>query len=123
VVVTCDPRDLASDAPRDYLEHPVLIVEVLSESTEAADRHSKWLNYQKLESLQEYVLVDQKQRWVELYRKTDAGWLQEMRVFKHDVVELKSVGLQLPVAQIYESVDLPEFEGVQDPGFGSGPVT
>ena len=51
---------------------PCLIVEVLSPSTEILDRREKRLNYQTLPSLQEYVLVSQKELKLEVYRKNEA---------------------------------------------------
>jgi Uma2 family endonuclease len=100
VVVTCSPADLASDSPRDYVEAPVLVVEVLSDSTEPVDRRAKLLSYRRLESLQEYVLVDQNKPWVEVYRRTPAGWTQD--VFEiGDSVRLASVGLELPMVELY----------------------
>ena len=74
VVVTCAPGDdLASGAPKDHIESPSLIVEVLSPSTEAIDRREKMLAYRHIENLREYVLIDQDRRWVEVYRRAGSG--------------------------------------------------
>lgn len=100
VVVSCDPRDLAPEAPQDYLEAPQLIVEVMSPATEAIDRREKWLAYRQLESLQEYVLIDQGRRWVEVFRRTPAGWTQAVYT-DAEVVALASVGLALPLVELY----------------------
>ncbi len=100
VVVSCDARDLAADAPQDYLEAPRLIVEVLSPATETIDRREKWLAYRRLESLQEYVLIDQARRWVEVYRRTPEGWAQDIHT-DAEVLELASVGLALPLDELY----------------------
>lgn len=100
VVVSCDARDLAADAPQDYLEAPQLIVEVLSPATEVIDRREKWLAYRRLASLQEYVLIDQARRWVEVYRRTPFGWTQDIYT-DAEVVDLASVGLALPMAELY----------------------
>ncbi len=100
VVVTCDPRDLAADAPKDFLEAPTLIVEVLSPATEHIDRREKLLAYRRLESLTEYVLVDQEKAWVEVYRRTPAGWTQDI-YSAGETVELASLGLTLPMTEIY----------------------
>ncbi len=100
VVVSCDARDLAADAPQDYLEAPRIIVEVLSPATEAIDRREKWLAYRRLASLQEYVLIDQARCWVEVYRRTPSGWAQDIYT-DSEVVELASVGLALPIAELY----------------------
>lgn len=73
VVATCAPGD---DDP--YVVHsPALIVEVLSESTEAVDRREKRVNYQKIPSLREIVLVAQLERRVEIYRRQPDGWTAE----------------------------------------------
>ena len=69
IVVTCDPQD----NDRYVKTHPNLIVEVLSDSTETTDRREKLVNYQNLESLQEYVLVSQNEIKVEVYRKDPQG--------------------------------------------------
>lgn len=78
VVVTCSPEDLSSDAPKDRVEAPGLIVEVLSPTTEAIDRREKMLAYRHIESLREYVLVDQERRWVEVYRRAGSGWVADL---------------------------------------------
>jgi len=70
VVATCDPSDLNPDAQEDFLEAPKLVVEVLSDSTEAVNRREKLLSYRRLPSLQEYVLIDQNKAWVEVFRRT-----------------------------------------------------
>jgi len=100
VVVSCDARDLAADAPQDYLEAPRLIIEVLSPSTEVIDRREKWFAYRRLESLKEYVLIDPARRWVEVYRRTASGWAQDIYTGA-EVVELVSVGLALPMSELY----------------------
>lgn len=78
VVVTCAPGDLADDAPKDHIESPSLIVEVLSPTTEAIDRREKMLAYRHIETLREYMLVDQERRWVEVYRRTGSGWVADL---------------------------------------------
>jgi Uma2 family endonuclease len=66
VVVTCDPRDRLTP---DYVSHPLLVAEVLSESTAAFDRGRKFAAYRKLESLQDYVLVDLAAQRIEVFRR------------------------------------------------------
>ncbi|MDD5387982.1 MAG: Uma2 family endonuclease [Gallionellaceae bacterium] len=100
VVVTCDATDLGPDAPKDYVEAPKLVLEVLSDSTEPVDRREKLLSYRRLESLEEYVLIDQNKAWVEVYRRTPAGWVQE--VYEAGAsVRLASVDLAVPLADLY----------------------
>lgn len=100
VLVTCDAGDLSPDAPKDYVEAPKLIVEVLSDSTEPVDRREKWLSYRHLPSLLEYVLIDQKRSWVEVFRRTPAGWTQDIYE-AGEAVRLESVALTLPMTELY----------------------
>jgi Uma2 family endonuclease len=108
VVVTCAPGDLAADSPKDYIASPSLIVEVLSPTTEAIDRREKMLAYRQIESLREYVLVDQERRWVEVYRRTESGWVADM-YSPEDTVTLNLVNLKsgaapldIDMAELYE---------------------
>jgi len=100
VMVTCDPQDTG----KYYKTYPCLIVEVLSPSTADLDRREKRLNYQSLPSLQEYVLVDQEEMKIEVYRPNDAGNWSGQILEKNDILELKSVGLTLAMADIYDEV-------------------
>lgn len=100
VVVTC--RDLDNDD--DVLRLPSLIVEVLSSSTEAADRGYKFEDYKKLPSLQEYVLVHQERACVEIYRRR-TNWGQE--TFEPDAeITLESVDATVGVSAFYRRVRL-----------------
>jgi Uma2 family endonuclease len=80
-----------------------VIVEVLSPSTEDFDRGRKWLHYQRLPSLEEYVLVSQMEERVERYRRLDAdAW--EYRDFTSGMIELRC-GAKLDIESLY--ADLP----------------
>ncbi len=100
VMVTCDPQD----TEKYYKSYPCLIVEVLSPSTQDLDRREKRLNYQSLASLQEYVLVSQTEMKVEVYHPSEAGYWSRESLGKEDCLELKSVGLSLTMADIYDEV-------------------
>lgn len=100
LLVTCD----RNDNERYFKTSPNLIVEVLSDSTTTTDRREKRINYQTLESLQEYVLVSQDTIRVEIYRRDDNGnWTVET-LDQDDNLQLNSVGLSLTMADIYEDV-------------------
>ncbi|MDP2822370.1 MAG: Uma2 family endonuclease [Sulfuritalea sp.] len=101
VAVTCSPRDLAVDAPAYYLEAPCLIAEVLSDSTERIDRREKLLAYQQMESLNDYLLINQDKREAEHYRRTAEGWQRDI-LGPDDTLVLPSLGLELSVDRIYE---------------------
>ncbi|HXG91014.1 MAG TPA: Uma2 family endonuclease [Blastocatellia bacterium] len=100
VVVTRDPQDTG-----DYFKtRPCLIIEVSSPSTAVTDRREKLLAYQKLDSLREYVLIAQDEVKVEFYARDREGhwWLHTLD--PKGELRLKSVGLTMPIAEIYDDV-------------------
>jgi Uma2 family endonuclease len=105
VFVTCHEQDLKTDM---VFRHPVVIVEVLSNSTQAYDRGQKFAAYRRLPSLKEYVLVDPDTQRVEVFRRN------ERELFElHDQtglleLTLASVAARLPMAEV--------FDGVEEPG-------
>ena len=101
--VCCDPSD------RDdlFLSRPCFIVEVLSPSTALIDRREKRASYTTLESLREYVMVDQDRMFVEIYRHESSGWRGYLLNQPSDVVESSCLGLHVSLQQIYEGVELP----------------
>jgi len=82
-------------------EQPVLVVEVLSESTTAHDAGEKWRDYQSLESLQEYVLISQECMDVRVYRRGESGWVLSIYT-DGALIPLDSVKLEIPIERIYE---------------------
>jgi len=86
-----------------FTENPILLVEVLSDSTRRIDETEKRLAYMQIESLEEYVLIAQDFVQIEMIRKSD-GW-KSSKYFLGDEVTFSSIGLTLPVADIYEGVD------------------
>lgn len=100
VLVTCDPRDSDLKGPEDFVEHPSVLIEVLSPTTERTDRLEKLNAYRLLPSLQEYVLVSQDARRIEVFRREGKGWLHTA-LGTGDTLDLTSVGLQVPVDEVY----------------------
>jgi Uma2 family endonuclease len=103
VVVTCEPKD----SDRFFLNYPCLIIEVLSPSTEAIDKREKRLNYQTLDSLQEYILVSQEEINIEIYRKNKVGKWSVQTISKDEELSLESIDLILVTSDIYEEVFKP----------------
>lgn len=103
VMVTCDPRDREFEYFKCY---PCLIVEVLSDTTEAFDRGRKFTDYRHLESLQEYVLISQDTISVECFRRNDQGRWELYPYGKGETVHLASVNFECAIAQVYEDVAL-----------------
>jgi Uma2 family endonuclease len=108
--VTCDERDRFNKKQKNY---PCLIIEVLSESTEAKDRGVKFANYQTIQSLQEYVLISQWEQRVEVFRRSDKFWLLQTYT-TGETIELQSINTQISIDAIYESVDLSELNSELD---------
>ena len=102
VVVTCDARDRLTP---DYVSHPLLIAEVLSESTAAFDRGRKFAAYRKLESLQDYVLVDLAAQRIEVFRRDPENHWVLYDYARGDHVELAPLGLRLPVDELLEDTE------------------
>lgn len=93
-MVSCDEADRAREVA---IQAPCLIVEVLSDSTAAYDRGTKFAAYRRLASLQEYLLVDIDARRMELFRREPVGWVLHEPVGEGDaaVLPLTSIGLEL----------------------------
>lgn len=108
----CDPVD---DGDR-YTISPCFIVEVLSPSTASIDRREKRLAYLTLPSLDEYVIVDQDQMRVEVYRGARGPWAAQRLTEPEDVLEITCIGLKLALRDIYVDVKLPPLE-IREPDF------
>lgn len=83
--------------------NPVLLVEVLSESSEAYDRGAKAAHYRRIPSLREYVLVSQREPLIEVYRRNEQGRFELFESHAGESVELASVGATLSVDAVYEN--------------------
>ncbi|MGB3296696.1 MAG: Uma2 family endonuclease [Phormidesmis sp.] len=103
ISVTCDERDKTTT---QYITYPCLIVEVLSESTEAYYRGGKFRLYQNNPALTDYLLVSTQQIEMDLYHKNDAGeWI--IRPYKPgDIITLESINLSFPIEQVYRGLVL-----------------
>ncbi|OAI21844.1 hypothetical protein A1359_18885 [Methylomonas lenta] len=106
--VTC----AAADTADSFNSQPKLIIEVLSESTERYDRAEKFHHYRKLTSLEEYVLIAQDTQRVECYRRADA-W--DLHLYQQNQPAcFASIGLELPLADIYEGVVFAELPATNE---------
>jgi Uma2 family endonuclease len=103
VLVTCNPIDRELT---HYKQHPCLIIEVLSTTTEAFDRGDKFTDYQQLESLQEYVLVSQTRQRVDYFKRSPQGLWVLQSYYLGDILELTSINCSIPVVDIFEDVEL-----------------
>lgn len=105
VTVVCGKPQF-EDQKLESLLNPLLIVEVLSETTERYDRGAKCVAYRKLESVQECLLVSQDTAHVERYvRQPDGQWLITEANGLEDSVHLASVPAVLKLSEIYRQVE------------------
>jgi Uma2 family endonuclease len=105
VSVSCDGQDQEQE---DMIQHPCLIVEVLSTSTEAYDRGRKLAYYRECPTVQEYVLVDTQRQAVEVFRRGKNNLWTYHAFRQGDDVELASLGISFSIAKVYRNVVLPE---------------
>lgn len=101
VMVVC-----TQDSKEYYQEHPCVVVEVLSKSTEAVDRREKLIKYLNIASLQAYILVDSLARRVEGYYRSDDGW-KYLDVMGEGTVPIPCLETTLSLADIYRGLSLP----------------
>jgi len=104
ILVTCDARDRAPEASH-VKRHPLLIVEILSPSTEADDRGNKFSAYRMLDSLREYVLVSTEQRRIEVLRRDDTGHWVLYPFAPDEELEITSIDFRCAVAEVFEGVE------------------
>lgn len=104
VMVTYEQRDRTSAYFKRY---PCLIVEVLSPTTEAFDRGNKFADYRRLETLQEYVLINPQSLSLECFRRNCEG-LWVLYPYTQGEVHLASLNFRCPIVDLYEDVSIGE---------------
>ncbi len=103
LAVTCDKRDQTSDSV--FIQHPELIIEVLSDLTKDFDRGEKFLDYKTILELEEYVLVHQKQILVErFWLGLDGLWLEQTYKAGEEI-QFASIGFACPIEFLYEKAE------------------
>lgn len=104
VSVICGEIEFGDDQS-DIVSNPLVVIEVLSESTAAFDRGKKFQSYQQIESLREYLLVSQDEQVVEHYLRQDDGhWLYTRAAGPDESVELPTVNCLLTLRDVYDKV-------------------
>ncbi len=95
---------LRADGRRDTFVNPTVLIEVLSDSTEAYDRSKKTEWYRTIPSLQEYLLIAQDRPHIEHYRRQGHCWLLRDYYALDEEVVLDSIGCTLSLAAVYKQV-------------------
>ena len=105
LMVTPRPYQL-QPGRKDTVINPILIVEVLSDSTKAYDRDEKFESYRTISTFQEYLLIDQSRCHVEQFVKQNANqWIFTEYNDRTDRIALASVPAELAIAELYENIE------------------
>ncbi len=106
VVVICGQPRFTDDV-HDSITNPIVLIEILSPSTERYDRGMKAQHYRTIDTLQEYLLIAQDRTHVEQYQRHTTGqWLFNEATQLDTMITLASIGCTLLLADIYEKVTL-----------------
>jgi Uma2 family endonuclease len=93
------------DEKQDVITNPRVIVEVLSPSTESMDRGRKWIQYQQIASLTDYLLIAQDQPYIEHFsRQADNQWLYNAVSGLKAILTIASIGCTLAISEVYHRV-------------------
>ena len=112
ITVTCNPEDYQDTSTA--IRSPRLVIEVLSPSTAARDRGEKMRVYKACPSIQEYVLISTRRQEVEVYRRESTNEWKNTLYTAEQEVTLVSVGLTIPISEIYADTDIPALTSVLD---------
>ena len=109
-VVFCPPARYDEHDPQ-ALVNPVLIVEVLSPSTEKYDRGDKFGHYAHIPELQDYILISQDRVFVEHFQRSEGTsneWKMHRFVLRADQIQLPNLEILVPLTEIYDGLEVPE---------------
>lgn len=115
LIVTDDPRDLQAD---DEVRHPLLVAEVGLQRRALLDAAGRFAAYRRIATLREYLLIDPDTRRVEVWRRNERGNFELFDPSGEMALTLASVGLVMPLGELFDGVD----EGA-DEGADSGPAS
>ena len=105
IVVVCGDEQY-EDENRDVLLNPLVIIEILSDSTEAYDRGDKFLHYQLIDSFSEYILISQYFCKVEKFsRQRDDTWIYSKYINMKESLSIESLQSELLLSEIYRKVN------------------
>jgi len=95
-----------SENENEAITNPTVIFEVLSDSTEAIDRGDKFNKYRSIESLKEYVLIDQKKALIEVYTKKKGNHIWQYKTYEslNETLHLESIEATISLTEIYKNV-------------------
>jgi Uma2 family endonuclease len=104
VFVTCDKADLATE---HIFKAPSVVVEVLSPSTQGYDRGWKFAQYRRIETLQDYLVIDPDTWRVEAFRRNADGQWMLVDMNEAQVLDLPAIGVRVPFAEVFDGIGPP----------------
>lgn len=105
-LVTCSPVP-----PRtDIIPHPVVVFEIQSDSTGHIDRVTKNVEYRATPSIQHYVMLEQTSMAATIFSRKGEGWVGALLIGE-TTLALPAIGIELPLAALYEGITLPQQDG------------
>ena len=105
VVVTCESMRIEGGRG-DIFTNPILLIEIISRSSESYDRGVKFRQYRSISSLRDYLIIDQFRILVEHYsRQPDGAWLFREYASSEFVIALPSIGAELNISGIYRDIE------------------
>jgi Uma2 family endonuclease len=93
---------------RRLFPDPIIVVEVLSKSTESYDRGDKFYKYRQIKSLQEYILIDQAKPQIEIYKRQKELWQITRVSGSPESIILTSIGVEIKLEDVYQDVEFLE---------------
>lgn len=109
-VFVVEDLPIYEDEHKDIIVNPILIVEVLSELTEGFDRGEKFLSYQKIETLREYILVSQNKHQIEQWILNEKGKWQFEAVVSTGILPLVCLPFELDINDVYLNIQFTQTE-------------
>ncbi len=111
VMVVCDEKAYIAD---DMANDATIIIEILSPSTETYDRGRKFLHYQSLPSLREYILISQQAIQVEIFRRKSHGkWEYECLTNEADILTFEAIDCAIPLDMLYQNIPITSRQGTK----------
>jgi Uma2 family endonuclease len=105
IVVVCDE----DNEDEYYAVKPKVVIEVLLPSTSLTDRREKMFAYNVIESLSEYILIEQEKIYAEVYcRREDSDLWDWIEFFPDEEIEIASIDFKMPMEKIYQGVEMPD---------------
>jgi len=112
ITISCDEREQGNDKT---LLYPHLIIEVLSPGTAAYDRGNKLRYYRECPTIQEYMLVDAQQPFIEVFRRGENNFWTYHAFESGDIVQLACLDVRFPVSEAYRKVKFPDTRPAEQP--------